>query len=81
MYEMYPTHMEKIKQIFRIPYIWGGLSLLNGLVALLLLMLLAGVVTPADLRRRFPFEIWSTSNFGKWKKENECKINSVQTSI
>ncbi len=32
MYEMYPTHMEKIKQIFRIPYIWGGFALLNGLV-------------------------------------------------
>ena len=36
----------------------GYLSLLNGLVVLLLLMLLSGVVTTAELRRRFPFEIW-----------------------
>ena len=29
---MYPTLMEKIIQILRIPYIWGSLALLNGLV-------------------------------------------------
>ena len=29
---MYPTLMEKIIQILRVPYIWGSLALLNGLV-------------------------------------------------
>ena len=38
--------------------VFGHLSLLKGLVVLLLVMLLSGVVTAADLRRRFPFEIW-----------------------
>ncbi len=38
--------------------VFDYLSLLNGLIAILLLMLLSGIVKTADLRRRFPFEIW-----------------------
>lgn len=36
----------------------GLVPLLNGLVLLLAAFLVSGVVTPGELRRRFPFQIW-----------------------